>query len=314
MVPPRSNRTAEKRCNRQTTTNRAYQIRGRMSIRQPSKWIGHESERDRRNVRKTFANRTQTACRVRETHRSRPQHGSWCVSRTLRCCRDVGGTKNLLGSSRSGRASWTCPTPKRETTPAKLGLPRNHTPEEYFAKVIEQHQQQHGCGSVPGGLARAAGELLHPEVDPARELLAKVSYAVGCFGFGCGRLRCPSPSPSESEHADGTDAEEGQGRGFRNGLNVDVNGVAGDVGVTSQLQDAWARRRARQGTGGVYDVAPGGGHRLLYPGVIDRAQSGPSHHCFASIGRPSARLLRRRWVAGSMEKLMTWTEPSQKAI
>ena len=206
------------------------------------------------------------------------------------------------------------PDPEEGTTPAKLGLPRNHTPEEYFAKVIEQHQQQHGCGSVPGGLARAAGELLHPEVDPARELLAKVSYAVGCFGFGCGRLRCPSPSPSESEHADGTDAEEGQGRGFRNGLNVDVNGVAGDVGVTSQLQDAWARRRARQGTGGVYDVAPGGGHRLLYPGVIDRAQSGPSHHCFASIGRPSARLLRRRWVAGSMEKLMTWTEPSQKAI
>ena len=85
----------------------------------------------------------------------------------------------------------------------------------------------------------------------------------------------PTPPPSESEHADGTDAEEGQGRGFRNGLNVDVNGVAGDVGVTSQLQDAWARRRAHQGTGGVYDVAPtANAHRLLYPGVVDRAQSG----------------------------------------
>jgi predicted metal-dependent peptidase len=53
------------------------------------------------------------------------------------------------------------------------------------AKAIEQHQQQHGCGSVPGGLARQAGELLHPKVDPARELLAKVKYAVACtFGFG----------------------------------------------------------------------------------------------------------------------------------
>jgi hypothetical protein len=57
--------------------------------------------------------------------------------------------------------------------------------EAAVAKAIEQYQQQRGRGSVPGGLARAAAELLHPKVDPARELLAKVKYAVGCTsGFG----------------------------------------------------------------------------------------------------------------------------------
>ena len=46
-------------------------------------------------------------------------------------------------------------------------------------------RKQHGCGSVPGGLSREAGELMHPKVDPARERLAKVKYAVGCTsGFG----------------------------------------------------------------------------------------------------------------------------------
>jgi predicted metal-dependent peptidase len=57
--------------------------------------------------------------------------------------------------------------------------------EAAVAKAIEQYQEQRGRGSVPGGLARAAAELLHPKVDPAKELLAKVKYAVGCTsGFG----------------------------------------------------------------------------------------------------------------------------------
>ena len=38
---------------------------------------------------------------------------------------------------------------------------------------------------MPSRLARATAELLQPKVDPARELLAKVKYAVGCTsGFG----------------------------------------------------------------------------------------------------------------------------------
>ncbi len=57
--------------------------------------------------------------------------------------------------------------------------------EAAVAKAIEQYQEQRGRGSVPGGLARQAADLLHPKVDPARELLAKVKYAVGCTsGFG----------------------------------------------------------------------------------------------------------------------------------
>ncbi len=61
------------------------------------------------------------------------------------------------------------------------------------AKAIEQYQQQRGRGSVPGGLARAAAELLHPKVDPAKELLAKVKYAVGCTsGFGDFTYRKPN--------------------------------------------------------------------------------------------------------------------------
>ena len=141
--------------------------------------------------------------------------------------------------------------PDEGITPAKLGLPRNKTAEEYFdlllerakqegqdskgeasaeiggsgadgqlrpwedgppsedhpgmaeheqniieaavAKAIEQYEQQRGRGSVPGGLSRQAAELLHPKVDPARELLAKVKYAVGCTsGFGDFTYRKPN--------------------------------------------------------------------------------------------------------------------------
>ena len=61
------------------------------------------------------------------------------------------------------------------------------------AKAIENYQQQRGRGSVPGGLARQASELLHPRVDPTRELLAKVKYAVGCTsGFGDFTYRKPN--------------------------------------------------------------------------------------------------------------------------
>jgi hypothetical protein len=38
---------------------------------------------------------------------------------------------------------------------------------------------------VPFGVARQAVDLLHPKVDRARELPAKVKFAVGCTsGFG----------------------------------------------------------------------------------------------------------------------------------
>ena len=65
--------------------------------------------------------------------------------------------------------------------------------EAAVAKAIEQYEKQRGRGSVPGGLSRQAADLLHPKVDPARELLAKVKYAVGCTsGFGDFTYRKPN--------------------------------------------------------------------------------------------------------------------------
>jgi len=80
-------------------------------------------------------------------------------------------------------------------SPAHPGLAEHdqNLVEAAVAKAIEQYQEQRGRGSVPGGLARSAAELLHPKVDPARELLAKVKYAVGCTsGFGDFTYRKPN--------------------------------------------------------------------------------------------------------------------------
>lgn len=61
------------------------------------------------------------------------------------------------------------------------------------AKAIENHEKQRGRGSVPGGLSRQSAALLHPRVDPARELLAKVKYAVNSTsGFGAFTYRKPN--------------------------------------------------------------------------------------------------------------------------
>jgi predicted metal-dependent peptidase len=65
--------------------------------------------------------------------------------------------------------------------------------EAATAKAIEVYQEQRGCGSVPGGLARQASDKLHPKIDPARELLAKVKYAVGSTsGFGAFTYQRPN--------------------------------------------------------------------------------------------------------------------------
>ncbi len=65
--------------------------------------------------------------------------------------------------------------------------------EAATAKAIEEYQEQRGRGSVPGGLARQAGDKLHPRIDPARELLAKIKYAVGSTsGFGAFTYQKPN--------------------------------------------------------------------------------------------------------------------------
>ena len=65
--------------------------------------------------------------------------------------------------------------------------------EAATAKAIEDYQEQRGRGSVPGGLARQATDKLHPRIDPARELLAKIKYDVGSTsGFGAFTYQKPN--------------------------------------------------------------------------------------------------------------------------
>ena len=113
--------------------------------------------------------------------------------------------------------------------------------EAAVAKAIEQYEQQRGRGSVPGGLARAAADLLHPNVDPARELLAKVKYAVGCTsGFGDFTYRKPNrrqpaggamlpahvkPIPRVTVIADTSGASDAARKGLSLALGVTANAL-----------------------------------------------------------------------------------------
>lgn len=57
--------------------------------------------------------------------------------------------------------------------------------EAAVAKEIENYQAQRGKGSVPGGLASKAADMLHPKVDPCKELAARIKYCVDSTGgFG----------------------------------------------------------------------------------------------------------------------------------
>jgi predicted metal-dependent peptidase len=96
------------------------------------------------------------------------------------------------GSSCDGQPRpWECGPPS-DQCPGMAEHEQNLL-QAAVAKAIEEHEKQHGKGSVPGGLAREASNPLHPKVDPARELLAKVKYAVACTsGFGNFTYRKPN--------------------------------------------------------------------------------------------------------------------------
>ncbi|MCC6127408.1 MAG: hypothetical protein IT426_20815 [Pirellulales bacterium] len=103
-----------------------------------------------------------------------------------------GKPSDIGGSSTDGQERPWEDGPPSQAHPGLAEHDQNLV-EASVAKAIEQYQEQRGRGSVPGGLARAAAELLHPKVDPARELLAKVKYAVGCTsGFGDFTYRKPN--------------------------------------------------------------------------------------------------------------------------
>jgi predicted metal-dependent peptidase len=120
--------------------------------------------------------------------------------------KDVSDEKTEPGDSQGGE-----PTPSEtggscadgQPRPWEDGPPSAENPglqeheqnliEAATAKAIEDYQEQRGRGSVPGGLARQASDKLHPKIDPARELLAKVKYAVGSTsGFGAFTYQRPN--------------------------------------------------------------------------------------------------------------------------
>lgn len=79
--------------------------------------------------------------------------------------------------------------------PWELGPPSEDAPglseseqdliEAVIAKAVEDYEGSHGRGSVHGAMAKRAKELLHPPVDPVKELRACVKYAVESIpGFG----------------------------------------------------------------------------------------------------------------------------------
>jgi predicted metal-dependent peptidase len=103
-----------------------------------------------------------------------------------------GNATETGGSAADGQARPWEDGPPSEECPG-LAEHEQNIVEAAVAKAIEQYEQQRGRGSVPGGLARQAADLLHPKVDPARELLAKVKFAVGCTsGFGDFTYRRPN--------------------------------------------------------------------------------------------------------------------------
>jgi len=65
--------------------------------------------------------------------------------------------------------------------------------ERATAKAIDDWRKAQGRGSVPASLRRLANAILYPRVDPVRELLAKIKYALSCTpGFGDFTYRKPN--------------------------------------------------------------------------------------------------------------------------
>ena len=76
-------------------------------------------------------------------------------------------------------------------SPLALGIPPRCDQVMAVLGALVDRVKNYDTGT--NGKPRAAAELLHPKVDPARELLAKVKYAVGCTsGFGDFTYRKPN--------------------------------------------------------------------------------------------------------------------------
>ncbi len=106
-------------------------------------------------------------------------------------------TRGEGGSSHNGQPKpWECPPPDpkadSDENPPGYDKGEQEILREQVAKAIEDYERQRGRGSVPGGLRREAKELLHPTVDPAQQLAAKVRFALtSTSGFGDFSFRRP---------------------------------------------------------------------------------------------------------------------------
>ncbi len=103
-----------------------------------------------------------------------------------------GGQTGKGGSCSDGQQRpWEDGPPEQGSGEGETQTPPGMTEYEqdllrrYVAQQADEYQKQRGRGSLPGSMRRLADEILRPQVDPARELLAKCKYAVACTpGFG----------------------------------------------------------------------------------------------------------------------------------
>jgi len=98
------------------------------------------------------------------------------------------------GSSHDGhQRSWELPPPD----PSDQDSPPGYDPGELEILVErtahEIEEAEKSRGNVPAGLAREAKRILHPTVDPVRQLESKARFAVSAtFGYGDFSYRKPS--------------------------------------------------------------------------------------------------------------------------
>lgn len=85
------------------------------------------------------------------------------------------------GAGGGGSGSDGQPKPWEDGAPDKCDTPglnehEQHQLERVVAHAMEKHNKSRG--TIPGYLARMVEEILRPKTDPAREILAKVKFAI----------------------------------------------------------------------------------------------------------------------------------------
>lgn len=98
------------------------------------------------------------------------------------------------GSSHDGRQRpWEDPPPAGKGSTPGYEHGELEVLVEHVSAQIEEWEGSHGQGSLPGGLAREARQILHPTVDPVKQLSSMLRHAMSStYGFGEFTYRRPS--------------------------------------------------------------------------------------------------------------------------